>query len=273
MRATRTHVALLAAALAALPAATARATPQTARAGDMVFCSDISYPPAEFFKGASPVGRELRRTAVGGDIDIAKQVAKRLSRGAVFVNTPFARIITALRANKCDAVISFMNDTPVRRQLVAFADYLQAGQSLMVAKGNPKHLSTAADLSGHAVSVEPGTTEEAFLRVQNTHLAAQAKPTIRIVNYPTSATSSYALLKGKVDAYFGDAPVVQYYVARNSGSFAVAGQLVGPKPIGIALRLGDPRLARVRAAIAAMYADGSMQRILQRWKLTAFALK
>jgi ABC-type amino acid transport substrate-binding protein len=48
---------------------------------------------------------------------------------------------------------------------------------------------------------------------------------------------------------------------------------VNPQPVGIALRKGDPRLPRVRRAIAAMYADGTMKDILARWNMSAFALK
>ena len=49
---------------------------------------------------------------------------------------------------KCDAIISGMNDTPERRKQVDFVDYLKVGQSLMVKKGNPKHITSLARLSG-----------------------------------------------------------------------------------------------------------------------------
>jgi hypothetical protein len=46
-----------------------------------------------------------------------------------------------------------------------------------------------------------------------------------------------------------------------------------PSATAIAVRKRDPRLARIRQAIAAMYADGTMARILARWNMSSFALK
>jgi len=82
-----------------------------------------------------------------------------------------------------------------------------------------------------------------------------------------------ALKTGKVDAYFGDAPVVAYYIARDPKSFAFGVNPVAPIPVGIALRKGDPLIPKVRKAVAAMYADGTMQKILAKWKMSGTALK
>ena len=71
---------------------------------------------------------------------------------AEFRNTTFDGIIAALNAKKCDAIISGMNDTAERRKAVDFVDYLKVGQSLLVPKGNPKHISGLAGLSGQARS-------------------------------------------------------------------------------------------------------------------------
>src|SRR5438105_10289969 len=63
---------------------------------------------------------------------------RRPPRSTLFpYTTLFRSIIAALKAKKCDAIISGMNDTAERRKQVDFTDYLQVGQSLMVKKGNP----------------------------------------------------------------------------------------------------------------------------------------
>ena len=46
---------------------------------------------------------------------------------ASFKNTTFDSIIAALKAKKCDAVISGMNDNAARRKQVDFVDYLKVG--------------------------------------------------------------------------------------------------------------------------------------------------
>ena len=41
--------------------------------------------------------------------------------------------------------------------------YFQAGQSFLVAKGNPKNIKTQQDLCGKAIAAETGTTEVDYL--------------------------------------------------------------------------------------------------------------
>jgi polar amino acid transport system substrate-binding protein len=276
MQPLRTHMALLAAVVTGAglaTAAAAAAAPERAGAsGTLTYCSNISYPPEEFYSGVVTRGREFRPRAVGSDIDIGSQVAKRLGLKAIFIHREFSTIIGDLLAKKCDAIISGMNDTPARRKQVEFVDYLSVGQSLMVEKGNPQRISRPADLSGKSVSVERGTTDEAYLQQQSKRLLNAGKKPIAIVAYSADVSAADALRKGKVAAYFGDSPVVAYYVARDR-SLAFVGKAVNTLPVGIALRIGDPRIPRIRQAIGAMYGDGTMERILARWNMSAFALK
>ena len=48
----------------------------------------------------------------------------------------------------------------------------------------------------------------------------------------------------------------------------VGGSPINPFPIGIAIRKGDPLLAATRKAIDAMYANGTMKRIVVKWRMT-----
>ena len=51
----------------------AAAAPARNAADTLTFCSDITYPPEEFYQGSK---------AVGSDIDIGNEVAKRLGKTA-----------------------------------------------------------------------------------------------------------------------------------------------------------------------------------------------
>ena len=235
-----------------------------AKAHEILFCSDVTYPPEEFYRGSTPAG---------SDIDIGSAAAQLMGVKARFANTGFDGIIPALLSQKCDAIISGMNDTPTRRKQVSFVDYLRVGQSLMVQKGNPKHVSNLASLSALRVSVEVGTTNAGFLQNESTKLQAAGKKGIDVVTFPKDTDAANALKTGKVDAYFGDAPVVAYYIKRDS-SFAFAGQPINPIPVGIALRKDEGQLrADLQLAVRRMYANGTMHRILRRWNMSAFALK
>jgi polar amino acid transport system substrate-binding protein len=252
-------VAIAAVALFAAVTAVAQAAitppPNIKSAGKIVYCSDITYPPEESYQGSKPVG---------SDIDIGTAVAAQMGVKADFKNTTFDSIIAALNGKKCDAIISGMNDTADRRKQVDFVDYLKVGQSLMVKKGNPEHISTLASLAGKRVSVESGTTNRAFLAAQSAKLTKAGKKAITIVTFPKDTDAASALKAGRVDAYFGDAPVAVFYVSKDP-SFQVGGSPINPILIGIALRKGDPLKAATQQAINALYSNGSMEKIVGKW--------
>ncbi len=261
---TRSRLALVAAGgvAAALAATTAFASGQAVKpppsiksAGKIVYCTDATYPPEEYFQGSK---------IVGSDIDIGTGVAKQMAVKAQFKNTGFDGIIAALLSKRCDAVISGMNDTPDRRKQVDFVDYLKVGQSIMVKKGNPDKISTLESLSGHTVSVEAGTTNRDFLAATSAKLTKQGKKGINIKTFPKDTDAFAALKAGRVDAYYADAPPVAYY-AKTDKTVVVAGSPVNPFPIGIAIRKHDPLRGATQKAIAALYANGSMKKIVARW--------
>ena len=230
-------------------------------AGKLVFCSDITYPPEESYKPGTT-------TPEGSDIDIGNYIAKKMGVTARFDNTGFDGIIAALLAKKCDLIISGMNDTPARKKQVAFVDYLKVGQSFMVRAGNPAHITGIASLAGKSASVETGTTNKDFLDAQSKKLQAQGKKAIKVVTFPKDTDAAAALKTGKVDAYFGDAPVVAYYIEKDPKSFEIGGTPINPISIGMAIRKSDTELqAAVRQGVKAIYADGTMDTILTRWKL------
>ena len=136
-------VAALVATLAACGGGGSKSTTSTGGASNVpnpiVYCVDTTYPPAESI---------VNGKAAGYDIDIANAVAKQLGSTAQIKVTGFTVIIGALKAKKCNAIISSMTITPERSKAVDFAPYITVGQFLMVKKGNPDKISTLATLSG-----------------------------------------------------------------------------------------------------------------------------
>jgi polar amino acid transport system substrate-binding protein len=233
-------------------------------AGKLVFCVDVSYPPEEFYA-------EDGSTAQGSDVDIANDIAKRWGVTAKIDNTGFDGIIPALLAAKCDLVISGMNDTPTRAEQVDFVDYLKVGQGLLVPAGNPKGIHTLEDLAGLAVAVQLGTTNADALKAASDALVAAGKKAIDIQTYQADTDGFQQLALGRVDAFSTDSPVVAFYNAKpeNKGKFEVGGTPIDPAPIGIAMRKDDTGMkAAVQAAIDAMYADGALKAIVDKWGMT-----
>lgn len=231
---------------------------------ELVFCSDIAYPPMEFFEGSE---------AVGADIDIGNEIAARLGRTPVYSNVGFDGIVAALLGNQCEAIISSMNNTPERAEQVDFVNYLLFGQSLMVAKGNPLGLSDLASLCGHAAAAQVGTTNLDALEGASEECEAAGEEPIDSVGFPSNTDAVLALKSGQVDTVETDSPVAAYYVAQDPESFELTDAVIDPILVGIAFNKDNSELRdQVQTIIDEMYADGTMMDILETWELTAFAL-
>ncbi len=257
----------------ASPAPSAAASPSAAgvlvpdrikSAGTLIVCSDVSYAPEEFYAADGT-------TIQGSDIDIAGDIAKRWSVTLQVDNTPFDGIIAALKAKKCDMILSGMNSTDERKKEVDFVDYLKVGQGLLVPTGNPKNIKTLDDLSGKSVAVQLGTSNKDTLDAKDKELKAAGKPGIDVVGFEKDTDAFQQLALGRVDAYSTDSPVVAYYntLPNNAGKFEVGGTPIDPIAIGVAMRKDDPGMKdAVQAAIDAMYADGALKAIVDKWGMT-----
>jgi polar amino acid transport system substrate-binding protein len=233
-------------------------------AGKLVWCVDVSYPPEEFYA-------EDGSTAQGSDVDIANDIGKRFGVTTEIDNVAFDGLIAAVTAKKCDLVISGMNDTAERQKELDFVDYLKVGQGLLVPVGNPKGIHTLDDLSGKVVAVQLGTTNKDTLDAANATLTAAGKPAMEIQTFEKDTDAFQQLSLGRVDAFSTDSPVVAYYNTKpeNKGKFEIGGTPIDPISIGIGVRKDDGELkTAVQAAIDAMYADGTLKSITDKWGMS-----
>ncbi len=93
------------------------------------------------------------------------------------------------------------------------------------------------------------------------------KKAINIKTFPKDTDAASALKAGRTDAYFGDSPVAAFYVAKDK-AFAIGGSPIAPLPIGIAIRKGDPLKTATQKALNAVYAAGTMKKIVAKWGMT-----
>lgn len=227
--------------------------------GTLNFCSDIAYPPLEFYEGSTPKG---------ADIEIGTELSKRMGVEANFQNTGFDAIIASLKGKKCDAIISSLTNSPERAKEIDFVDYAQFGLAILVKKGTTGIDSVDA-LAGKDVAVQVGTTTKEVLDAQSKELVAAGKEAIKVIIFPKDSDAANALRTGKVDAYITDSPPAAYYVKKSPEDFEVApSPQIEPAAVGIGVRKDDTELsAALQQGIDAMTADGTLKQILTKWEL------
>ncbi len=234
--------------------------------GTLTVGSDTTYPPQEFLDTTT-------NTYTGFDIDLITAMAARMGLKANIVKTDFTTIIDNLSNKRFDVVISAVTINSEREQKVDFIPYFNAGESLLVAKGNPMNLKSVADLCGLNVGVQKATVEQDDLTTASQACVSKGKKAINLTILASQTDVIQLLVNKRVVATYQDSPVTDYFNKLNPGMFDVGGSVVNAAEEGIAVRKGDTAmLTPLKAAFNAVKTDGTYTQIVQKWGVTSGAL-
>jgi polar amino acid transport system substrate-binding protein len=243
--------------------------------GKLTVATDASYPPQENKDAATG-------TIVGLEPDLVKEFAKRLCLTANVQDAKFDSILTGITAaspgnQNYDMSLSAFTITSARLKQVDMIPYFTAGESLLVAAGNPKNIKTKNDLCGLSVAVESGTVEEAEIKlvegsstppVLNGAGGACEKKPVKLQSLATEDQVIQALQNGSVDATYQDSPVSGYYNNKAGGTFLEI-TTISPAPEGIVVRKDNAAFeSAIKTVLKAMQSDGTYDSILKNWGLS-----
>lgn len=218
-------------------------------AGKLVIGIDDAYPPMEF--------RDENNQLVGFDIDLAREIGKRLGVEVEWVPTEWSGVILALKAKKFDIILSAMSITEERAKQVDFSPpYLMESQ-VVVVSDKSKGINTAEDLVGKVVGTQLGSTSEEAAR------KVEGIKEIKTYNKFTEVFMDLGI--GRIDAGVVDELVGRYYMTQRPGMFKVVDYLVD-EPVGIAFRQEDDALReKINEIVAEIKADGTLAEISKKW--------
>jgi polar amino acid transport system substrate-binding protein len=233
--------------------------------GTLTVATDATYPPNEF------VGSN-GKTLTGWDVELGQALGKVMGLKWKFVNASFDTIIPGLQSGKYDVGMSSFSDTKARQKVVDFVTYFTAGTSFYVkAQGGPT-VNSLADLCGHSVGVERGTTQAADATAQNSKCKKAGKPGVGVHVYPDQNAANLAIESGRQQVGMADSPVAAYIVKQSSGKFKLSTHSYNNAPYGIAFPKGNGITKPVLDALKVLMANGSYKSILNKWGVVAGAI-
>ncbi len=228
--------------------------------GTLSVAADATYAPDEFIASDGS-------TVIGADADLAKAFAQLMGLSADVKNVTFDSIIPGLAANRYDLGMSSFTVTKVREKTVDFVTYLNAGTSFFVkAQGGP-NIQSLADLCGHKVAAEKGTTQQNDATAQGKKCTSAGKPGVTVEVFPDENGVNLALSSGRADVAMADSPPADYAVQQSGGQFKLSGKPYGEAAYGIAMSKDSGLTKPVLAAVKATMADGTYKKILDYWGL------
>jgi len=249
---------------AGVNAAIAAEVPAAVKAkGTLIVASEAEYAPDEFI---APDGH----TVIGMDPDMVKAIAAVMGLKVKVVNSTFEAIIPGLASGRYDIGASSFTDTKEREKTVDFVTITSVGEAFLTkASGGPK-INTLAELCGHTVAVEKGTTELEDAEKQNKKCKAAGKP-IKLLVFPGQNDANLALSSGRAEVDFADSPIIAYQV-RKLGVNVRSSPTFGTAAEGLALPKNNGMAKPVLAAVKLLIANGTYQAILKKWELESAAI-
>jgi polar amino acid transport system substrate-binding protein len=233
--------------------------------GTLTVAADATYAPNEF------IGTD-GHTVVGLDADLAQALGQVLGLKVNVVNATFATIIPGLASGKYDLGISSFTDTKEREKTVDFVTYFVAGTSFYVKSAGGPNVRSLADLCGHTVAVEQGTTQQADAQAQAEKCKPAGKPGMTVQVFNDQNAVNLALSSGRAQVAMADSPVAAYQVKQSNGTFKVSGSPYGTAPYGIAIPKNNGMADPIMAAVTQLMSDGTYTKILGKWGVQGGAI-
>jgi len=241
--------------------------------------TDATYAPNEFV--------DLNGNVAGWDIDLAKDVCKVLGLACTINNVTFSDIIPALLENPSKYQMSFSSYSPTSAREakgIDFITYYQAGEAWLVKVGGPA-IATTADMCGHTIAVEAGTTEESDawgymgkkpgggdISGDTDNCKSAGKQEITVDSFDTQTEANAALLSGRADFGWADQPVADYQVKLLNGKIKVGGPACSVYPYGVAVVKSEGLDQALSDAIKYLITNGYYTKILTQWGVTDGAI-
>ena len=223
--------------------------------GKLVMGFDEAYPPMGFV--------DENGEHVGFDIDLAKEVAKRMGVELVLQPISWDAKELELSSKKIDCIWSGLTITEERRQQMLFTMPYLANEQIMVVMAD-SGIASVADTAGKVLGTQAGSASVDVL---------EANPAVKDALAEIALSDDFVaalmdLRLGGIDVLLIDSVVGNYYIAQQDDptAFAVLPEILQAEEYGIAVRQGEETLAdAINAQLIAIQEDGTLDAIRANW--------
>jgi polar amino acid transport system substrate-binding protein len=201
-------------------------------------------------------------------VDLITEIGKDAGFQVEIEPMQFSTLIASLTSNKIDIISAAMFVTAARKEVIDFSEpFYTYGEGLLVPKTDTKDYTKLEDLKGEVVGAQVGT---AFVdSFKKSGLFSEVKA------YDTIPDILRDVNTGRLKAGFGDYPILAYNL--KLGGFPDVRLVETYKPtvigsVGIGVRKGEAELLnKINTSLAKLKANGTVDKILDKWGLKAQA--
>ena len=201
----------------------------------------------------------------GWEIDLMDAVCAKMGEKCEIIDTAWDGIIPALTAKQIDVIWSSMSITDERKKTIDFTNMYYNTPSMMMGPKNGDKDITPAHLKGKTLGVQVSTTH------QNYAEKYYAESTIK--TYQTQEEANQDLFSGRLDYVQADSAALDAFLKGESGAACCESKGIVAEDVTIlglgaggGVRKEDTALKdKLNAAISALAADGTIQKITEKY--------
>ncbi|MGH8614496.1 MAG: substrate-binding periplasmic protein [Gammaproteobacteria bacterium] len=199
--------------------------------------------------------RDQSGRLTGFEVEILREIGRRLNREVEFVDVQWEGALAGLMANRYDVVASAVGVTCERQKIIDFSvPYYEFGVSIAVRKDD-RRIQRVEDLKGMVVGVGGGGSTSHLWLTENR--SRYEIGDVRV--YENNAAAMLDLAASRIDAVAQNYPSQLYYI-RDKPNFEIRLRSLTSGFTAMAFRKGEPLVSPLNGAIDAMKRDGTMAR-------------
>ena len=221
--------------------------------GEFILGLDSKFPPMGYEDDDGEI--------IGYDIDLAKEVCKRMGVELKLQPIIWAQNVNELNAGNIDCIWNGLTITPERREVILFTKPYMRNRQVLVVRADAGY-STLADFAGKKLGIQAGSSANDAL-----DNAAEFKASLgQVVAFDDNMTALMDLEQGGVDVVLMDEIVARFYIQQRSKNYKVLDEALAGEEYGVGFRKEDQELMKkFEETLIAMAEDGTMAAISERW--------
>ncbi|PKL25751.1 MAG: basic amino acid ABC transporter substrate-binding protein [Spirochaetae bacterium HGW-Spirochaetae-3] len=203
--------------------------------------------------------------AVGWEYDAVNEIARRLNARVEWKLSSWDLMIQSVRDGQFDVGMDGITINDERKAQVDFSIPYMVSQQFMLVRADEKRFSDEKAFAADAkllVGAQAGTTNF-YVAVYNVLDGDEQNKRIKL--FETFGATVQALLAGDVDMVLMDASSSKGFIGANPGRLKTVGGPLGTEEFGFIFKPGSDLVVPFNAAISAMRADGTLDRLNTKW--------
>lgn len=253
----------------AKPELTAMLPDSIKSSGVINVATDAHYPPCQWFLADG-------KTLVGYEVDIWDALAQVLGVKLNVVSIDFGGLIPGVAGNRYDMAMECITDRVEREQQVTFVNHsLTYGNAFYYVAGTAGIKAEAPEtLCGLRTAGQTGTDFVTNLHSFSKWCTEKGLKPVTIGEYPQQSAVLLALFSNRIDFALSESSAVDELKANNPVDIqTIPNPLEKQNYLGIIVAKENTQLAQaLRAALEAIKASGTYDKIFAKWNLKHAAL-